>query len=261
MATPLKQRIIGILVLLFLALIILPWLFGSNQRAVFEQKHDDKNKLESALNAGESDETIIKESSQPQVAIAPSEAANQFKAPENEESIPEPVNSDKSVQAVLEEDEDVVQEEVAKPRAQLESSKISEVQNKVMHTEEAIKAPAHTSKSLTAKHKTQELKKPNLAKIKIPSPKETVKIAKKAPTKGWNIQLGSFSDSQNAEHLVKELKQKGFSASSKVGKNSKGDDVTRVLVGPNEKHSAPDETLSKIEESLKIHGVIVKPSV
>lgn len=258
MATQLKQRIIGILVLLFLALIILPWLFGSNQRAVFEDKHDAKNNLAN-LKAGESDENFIKEPSQPTVAIAPSEAANQFKAPEDQAGIPEPGTTDNTSKAIPEEDDELIQGEDSKPHAQLESSKIAQVQNKVMHTEEE-KTP-HPAKTTTAKHKISEPKKPSLAKIKIPTPKETIKIAKKAPAKDWTIQLGSFSESENAQHLVKELKQKGFSAYSKVGKNAKGDDITRVLVGPNDKHSASDETLSKIEESLKIHGVIVKPSV
>ena len=46
------------------------------------------------------------------------------------------------------------------------------------------------------------------------------------------LRIGAFSDTAKAKQLLKKLKDEGFPVESEVVKNSKGQTLTRVLVGP-----------------------------
>lgn len=247
MAIQLKQRIVGILVLLFLALIILPWLFGSNQRAVFEEKHARNARASNSpiREINQSTVNLEKTTQESPQTVSPVEPVAPL-----ETIMPQPkIKPGPTTYKTVQNDDD---EDFEKPNKEITEEKLSQIQSSVIHTE----SKAFPVKAVVAKEKAVKSKK-TITEITMPEPKTVFKNVDKQSAK-WTIQLGSFSDTQNADQLVKKLKEKGFSAYSKLGKNAKGDEVTRVLVKPSLKHNRAEDTLSNISDSLNLHGVIVK---
>lgn len=266
MTAQIKQRIVGIIVLLFLALIILPWIFGKNQPAVFESKADPKKK--EAIN-----ETVkvnaIQETSTPIPSNLETTPINDdttldeptetkaVKAPPRPKIKPGPITP----KVVINDDKD----HTLKPATEeLEPAKLSSIQNHMMHTsasddEDDVDAseqlpPIPKKKSNV---KTAELSKVDLPKVKTQTKPAKVIVAKDKGDKNWVVQLGSFSDSNNATKLIKELKDKGYPAYSKLSKKANGDEVTRVFVGPKQREEAQN-IVGKIDKLFKVHGVVVK---
>lgn len=259
MATPLKQRIIGILVLLFLALIILPLLFGTHQQAVIENKTSADKKLVNLTPTEKFDSDQKQQAESIDVTDPteqdPSKSVLPSDAPKAQEMImPEPKIKPGPTNPKVTEVEE--QEEEVDNRVDVKSADLAKIQNKMMQTESKVIASASNK---THEHKKQaKTVKTELAQLEVPEPKTTLKAAKKVAARSWLIQLGSFSDRQNADNLVKQLKQKGFTVYTKIGKNASGDQITRVLVTQDKDHSTAESVITKIEKSLKVHGVIVK---
>jgi cell division septation protein DedD len=239
-----KQRIVGIIVLSFLALIILPWLFGNNQPAVFE----DKSTSQEPLPAGDLPE-MVKEQAQ---AIKP--------VPNNVEHMAIPHKSFNSPKTIKNDDFSLKTsakiEKInhpAGPAMSANTSKISAIQNDIVLTPPEVKTSTQkdieTRPTLvtakTTQHKTEHIKAATPPRMQ----------------KNWTIQLGSFSNKVNADNLVKKLKVKGYPVYIKTNKNSAGDSITRVFVGPQEKHLSAETTATKIEKLFNVHGVIVKASI
>lgn len=73
---------------------------------------------------------------------------------------------------------------------------------------------------------------------------------------GWAIQLGSFSEKANANKLANNLKSKGFNAFTERDKNR--NNVHRVLVGPTRDRNAAEKMVSQLKSESNIHGIIVR---
>jgi DedD protein len=261
-----KQRIVGIVVLLFLALIILPWVFGSHQPAVFEDKNDQKNKIENAQATATISDNTIQESAHPtpdvQKAPTQSEPLNQVSEDElsDEEEPAKPISKPGSSNPKVVMNDDNNHSVKASTTSQVEPAKMSQIQNNMMHTQSQALPDEQPAPVAKAKPKTKvlALKKPNLSKARAVEHKANIKAAKEGSEKSLAIQLGSFSDGSNASSLVKKLKGAGYKAYSKSGKNSKGDAITRVFVGPEEQRTVAQEMVTKIDKLFNVHGVIVK---
>ena len=74
----------------------------------------------------------------------------------------------------------------------------------------------------------------------------------------WVVQLASFNKAGNAHNLAKELRKKGFTAYTRISKESEGGKLYRVLVGPEVKRRQADVLLSRIRKKTKLKGIIVK---
>jgi len=74
--------------------------------------------------------------------------------------------------------------------------------------------------------------------------------------KAWAVQVGSFSQRNNALALQKKLRKKKFPAFVEFVKNKKGG-VYRVRVGPEVKRDKANKTLKSIEQKLGMKGVVV----
>lgn len=73
----------------------------------------------------------------------------------------------------------------------------------------------------------------------------------------WVIQAGSFSNRNNAENLVRQLRGKGFSAfvqSARV----QGRNLSRVLVGPEVDRRLAEQLLVRLNRELKSHNLTGK---
>ena len=85
------------------------------------------------------------------------------------------------------------------------------------------------------------------------SPKET-DISEQLTA--WIVQLGSFSDSENAELLNRKLKNAGY-ASFIESLEKNGVTSYRVRIGPEIKRENADSLLKKLQDTLQIDGIIV----
>lgn len=263
MTPQIKQRIVGIVVLLFLALIILPLIFGRGHSPLIEENTTSKLKL-----ANQSDDEQQLSSTQTGVPI-----------PDKiDDSVEHAIHKDISTSdaSVIEEDK----EEAAAPKInpeptnskvasseqainakpqkeEFQSNKITSIQNNLIHTtttKEVIEAP-QLPVVISKKAILVAVSKPKVVKV---TPSHTKKVVVRENEINWTIQLGSFSDSHNADTLVKKLKAKGYPVYTKLGKNTKGDEMTRVFVGPQTQRTTAQSVMSKLEKSFNVHGVIVK---
>lgn len=238
-----KQRMIGFAVLTFLALIILPWILGKNQTAIFEEKKINHNQEKFVEN--DFPESIKIESSQ--VKPTPDNLDNHSKFTEEEPAdFPQPnFPSNDSLQSSLHKN-DTSANKLVNP------AQITHIEDAIVHT----KLDAKSATSIKTKQPDIELNKPNFNNIKLA---KLHTIAKKSTPieKNWTVQLGSFSNKVNAEKLVKLLKTKGYSAYVKSTGSGK-ELITRVFVGHEAEHRNAEMLVHKIEKSLNIHGVIVK---
>jgi DedD protein len=231
-----KQRVIGICVLVFLALILLPWLFDTNQHVVVEEKN--KKEILASADVPEMMQ-ISKNMSKP----IPDEVGNQE---------PSQVNEPKTLKQASATDTIQTHGFQKFTLNDFNSEKMDAIQNDIVHT-----SPTKEEK-INVKERKVEVKPAPLPKIKPSGPGK--KSHTQFVSKKWTIQLGSFSNKENAQKLLKQLKAKGYCAYSKVGKNAEDELITRVYVGPEADHDTAKSDIAKIEKLFKVHGV-VKPSL
>lgn len=115
-------------------------------------------------------------------------------------------------------------------------------------------APSAAPKSAPAKSAVakqliskQAVKSDPVRVVAVDATPKTAKPSAAAPA-GWTVQLGSFSQRQNAERLAREVKARGFDTHIvPVKKSSKT--LYRVRVGPRDTRSAASELAAGLAES------------
>ncbi|MBA2654020.1 MAG: SPOR domain-containing protein [Gammaproteobacteria bacterium] len=240
MTGQLKQRIVGGIVLLFLAMIILPWLFTNNQSSLVPQKNSRKKEKLATNDFPE----MLDEAPQMVKPIA-----DKIDTPESAPI----VNPSSPAKKIDDNSERIMQ---------VNPTKISNIENSIVHTAPDTEPPPVPIIHQKAKAKSsppKEFKTPDFEKVKTPVIAELTKVKKQAKSleKNWAVQLGSFTNKANAAKLVQQLKTKGYITYVKTTKSA-NNVITKVFVGLEaERHSA-EIMMMKIEKSLDIHGVIVK---
>ena len=93
------------------------------------------------------------------------------------------------------------------------------------------------------------------AKIEQP-PVAVAPAVKKAPAKGWYVQVGSFSQKQNASGLRTRIEKQGFNShvEDKAGSNGH---VYRVLVGPEGSKAAAEKLAGQLIKKMQLKGLVV----
>ena len=127
---------------------------------------------------------------------------------------------------------------------------------KVMKTEKPLamkKKPAVVKHKKSNKERAPAVKK---QEAKSGSTASLSSFALSAP-KAWVIQAGSFSDQQNADRLVKQLRAKGLDVYTRK-RVSGGKAITRVYVGPEINLSKTKEMQQQLKKQFKLTGVIEK---
>lgn len=82
----------------------------------------------------------------------------------------------------------------------------------------------------------------------LPMPNKAVTIPD-----AWVVQLGAFSNQDNASRLIKRLRQQGFDAYSKVG-----GDTTKVFIGPETRKVQAEKIAQRLQQKMQIKGMVVK---
>lgn len=84
------------------------------------------------------------------------------------------------------------------------------------------------------------------------APKQTVK----APAAGdWIVQIGSFQKSENANALRKRLLARGYPAFVESGPSAQGS-VSRVFVGPMRERKQAEDTAAKLWREMEHRGIV-----
>ena len=75
-------------------------------------------------------------------------------------------------------------------------------------------------------------------------------------TDGWMVQLGSFAKSENALALRKRLREKGYPAFVESGSSAQGA-VSRVFVGPMPDRRQARDSAAKLRREMALEGIVV----
>ena len=73
---------------------------------------------------------------------------------------------------------------------------------------------------------------------------------------GWRVQLGSFLKTANALALRKRLRAKGYSAFVESGPSAQGE-VSRVFVGPMPDLQQAKDSAAKLRREMELEGIVV----
>ena len=83
------------------------------------------------------------------------------------------------------------------------------------------------------------------------------KQAMQAPaTDGWMVQLGSFAKSENALALRKRLRDSGYPAFVESGPSAQGA-VSRVFIGPMSDRRQAKDSAAKLRREMALEGIVV----
>lgn len=234
MSEQIKQRIVGFCVLIFLALIIFPWLFGSNQAPVSLEKKaiNSKKHLKPTLVPIPGAITAVNNTNMTPLNTQTMIPESVTPSSNDTSPIHEPKTSDKA--------EDLTTKTVKT----MSPERLSTIETAIVQAKPSVKI-------LPPKIK---LSKPPINIVQLP---KKAPAKSKSLTKLWIVQLGSFSQADNAKKLAQQLKTRGYLVNIEKSKNAQGVSMTRVYLGPGSKESA-ENWVKRVEKSLNVHGVIKK---
>ena len=98
-------------------------------------------------------------------------------------------------------------------------------------------------------------------KAAVAAPDEVTELVEKAtessePPKAWVVQVGSFSQRDNALALRDKLRAKNYPSFVELLKGKNGE-IYRVRVGPEATHGDAEKTMQKIRKQFKLNGVVM----
>ncbi len=128
------------------------------------------------------------------------------------------------------------------------------------HTNKDTRPPVKTSVSSVAKK--PEPKKSAISPPRTKTADKTKSSTKekssgKTLTKGWVVQIGTFSDPANAKKVRATLVRKGYHVRMEKVRLPKGN-ATRVRVGPFSDRGKAITTLSRINRDAGLQGVVLR---
>ena len=89
--------------------------------------------------------------------------------------------------------------------------------------------------------------------------KQAATDASAAASGGWLVQLGSFRESENARALRKSLEARGYTAFVEAGPSAQGE-VFRVFVGPVPRREQAEDSAAKLRSEMALKGIVVPRS-
>lgn len=243
MTTQIKHRIVGITVLLFLAIIILPWILGKNQQPVFERQGSPEDAKLSWR------ESVVKKI--PERRPMPDNFAPVVQRPEKPTENLQTLDDSFPAEATQATFSQEISNSVPMEEKQQTTKKMTQIQNEIVRT-----GPVHKTLELTLPAPiSKRLKDVNMTKS-LPN-KEHLGHALLAKSNDWTVQLGSFSNKVNAEKLIHKLKAGGYPAYLRVT-HKNNQTITRAFMGPHHSRESAEKMLKKIEEPFNLKGIIIK---
>ena len=246
----LKQRLIGAIVLISLAVIFIPMLF-SGKGEVSDEKFDSKIPPEPTY-----------EIKSPQVSVPLDLPAKTLpKVPLIEPEAQEDDSKPSSTEVVVA--NEIAVEEVAKKQveapAKTPATSPATLQASTSQTKvETSNVTQPTSSSKT--EKTVQMTSPSSATPELEE--KTALLApeikpKPSEVTGWVVQVGSFSNKANAVKLRDKLRKLGMTSFVVTGQSNKGD-IYRVRVGPEINRTDAEKLQAQIKQKTKLNGLVMK---
>ena len=122
-------------------------------------------------------------------------------------------------------------------------------------TPAAVPAPVQPPASVPSPPQQASAPKPASQQAAAVKP-ATPAAAPHAPAEAWAVQLGSFSSSVNALTLQEKARKAGFRAYVEKVKSEQGSSY-RVRVGPESSRERADALRARVQEKLKMSGMVV----
>lgn len=97
---------------------------------------------------------------------------------------------------------------------------------------------------------------PAPAKKQAKQGSSTRPVAETSAAGSWTVQLGSFLKSENAAALRKRLQASGYTAFVESGTSARGD-VSRVFVGPMPDREQAKASAAKLQREMALEGIVV----
>ena len=94
-----------------------------------------------------------------------------------------------------------------------------------------------------------------VAAVKLPEPAPITNLKSENVSRGWMVQVGTFSKAENAQNLISKLNKNGFDSKYEVINTDSGQ-ATRVWVGPYEKRVTAGRALEAVKEKAGVKGFI-----
>jgi DedD protein len=226
MENSLKQRIVGAVVLIALAVIFLPSILKEKtNQAPFQTKIPAKpiESIETKL----SEETIQK-NKQTQQALD-----NLDEKLARKSKTPAPVTQSLPIEA--NQNSSITQQSTANETAHVKS-----------------KPKDGESSNNKAQESLLETMNKNADSNEVPQT-----IGEQFKDAAWVIQIASLSSKENAIALVEKLKKAGHKAYRRKAINKQGKSILRVFVGPYIKKSGAKKALPKINEVSSLSGIVL----
>lgn len=239
----LKQRLVGAIVLVSLAVVFVPILFDSPRE----------------LNEGYSAAPIAGIPERPQVeADAPARIT--LEAPETPRLDAE-VEREHGRQGAgtAAADRGASSDRGASPDASASSSASSDASDA---SDASAAAPAATGPSASARPSASSsagAAPAAAAPDDASGSKQAATDASAAASGGWLVQLGSFRESENARALRKSLEARGYTAFVEAGPSAQGE-VFRVFVGPVPRREQAEDSAAKLRSEMALKGIVVPRS-
>lgn len=236
-----KNRIIGIIVIIGLIIIILPFFLG---------KKDIPN--------------------EPILVKAPPfpDQTNDYSATQSEETSsidPSTVNQDQSaiqqVQTTGFSSSDTSENLIQKIKPQIVHEARIDAEKVIDNVDKHQIQPASNVNltpviKINKNIKSNQLEKNNVKVSSINKNETDSNGLVSLPDAGWVIQIGSFRDKQNALRIVNHLRANGYHAFIQQISTALGTS-TRVFVGPENQQSKARAKAKDLEAQLHIHGIVI----
>jgi DedD protein len=218
-----KQRMVGALVLIAIAVIFLPMLFS---------RQDEARRVQVDAPAAPQAPAPTQLKVEP-VSVPEQQPLPQEPVPSDEE-LTQPVQPARPAQPVQQR---TSQQPPAMPIAPAPSKPVAAAP-KPVQTAPAKPAPAPT---------------PAPVQTPVASAAETNRVDANGLSVTWSVQLASLSNRANADNLQKTLRTQGYNAYIRTA-----DGVNRVFVGPVIERAEADRLRDTLEKQQKIKGIVVR---
>lgn len=220
-----KQRMVGALVLIAIAVIFLPMLFSRQDEARRVQVD-----APAAPQAPATSQIKVEPVSVPEQQPLPQEPVP------TDDELAQPAQSTHTAQPVQQR---TSQQPPSMPIAPAPSKPVAAAP-KAVQTAPAKPAPAPTPA-------------PAQAPAPVASAADTSRVDANGLSVTWSVQLASLSNRANADNLQKTLRTQGYNAYIRTS-----DGVNRVFVGPVIERAEADRLRDTLEKQQKIKGIVVR---
>jgi DedD protein len=239
----LKERLFGAAILIALGVIFLPILFEEKITSSTEKK-------ESMPMSNWAFSEDLTEEIQPEVSKNSADFTTVFEQLRQEE-IKQNLAQEKIAVAALKTGSDAIIKESPKEISKETIKEVIKEEIKAPVLAAAIAVPVH------AETKIAPVVALSQTAAVVPTPVTVASEVSPTNKQVWSIQLGSFSNSANAEQLVKTLKKSGFKAYAEQSTGRQGA-YMKVLVGPEFDEKNATSMVSTLEKRFKLKGMLVR---